>query len=251
MLARISARQRLAYLAIALLLLFGASFSGARYLQPSASVKLNPVEDPTPPSKSVESGATPNSVEPAGNVVVHVAGAVRTPGLVHMTSGDRVGDAIKQAGGAKPNADLDQLNLAAKLVDGTQIFVPVIESVAQVGKSKSTSAKRPKSQIDKRSTYLGGKIHADPLYQPVAPVRPPKVAVNEPKEEKATIAGSVSLNTATQSDFERLPGIGPATAKKIVDYRSQHGQFNSVDELMEVKGIGPKKMEAIRRLVRL
>ena len=145
-------------------------------------------------------------------LVVHVVGAVRRPGLYRLRKGHRVADAVARAGGATRKADLAAINLAAPLVDGTQVLVPhrvAIAGGAPAGSPSGTAA----------SGSTGG-------------ASPP-----------------VSLSTATLEQLDGLPGIGPVTAQKIVDYRTENGPFASVDDLDAVPGIGPATIEDIRDLV--
>ncbi len=142
---------------------------------------------------------------PVRKLLVHVVGAVRTPGLYRLDDGSRVDDAIRAAGGAKPKAALDAINLAAPVADGQQVIVPVRE----------------------RGTA------------------PPGAA------SSGTAAGPVHLNTATLEELDTLPGIGPVTAQKILDYRDEHGAFSSVDELDAVPGIGPARLAELKKLVDL
>lgn len=146
-----------------------------------------------------------------GAVVVHVAGAVRNAGVYRLRAGARVNDALARAGGATPRADLSQVNLAAKVEDGRQVLVP---------RRVATAPAAP-------STAIGT----------TAPGQPAAVPVN--------------LNAATLEQLDTLPGVGPATAQKILDYREQHGGFGSVDELGEVPGIGDVRLAALRDLVRV
>jgi competence protein ComEA len=148
-------------------------------------------------------------VEPVGQVVVHVAGAVRAPGVYVLDLGDRVHDAVAAAGGAGDTADLEGLNLAAALVDGGRVYVPVV-----------------------------GEI--DPA---TVPSRAPGVAAGP------SSLGPIDVNRATAAEFEMLPGVGPATAAAIVDDRERNGPFASVDDLDRVPGIGPAKLSALRDLV--
>lgn len=142
----------------------------------------------------------------ATKLVVHVAGAVREPGLYRLAEGSRVADAVARAGGAAASADTSAINLAAPVVDGMQVVVPA----------------RPVAET--AGDVPGGE----------APVAPP---------------ARVGLSSATVEQLDALPGIGPVTAQKIVDYRAAHGGFSSVDDLDAIPGIGPARVEQLRELV--
>jgi competence protein ComEA len=141
--------------------------------------------------------AEPRAAAP--QLVVHVAGAVRRPGLYRLAEGKRVADAVARAGGAAASADTSAINLAAPLADGMQVVVP--------------------------ARAAGGA------------------------EGEAPAAGRVSLGSASVAELDALPGIGPVTAQKIVDYRAEHGGFRSVDDLDAIPGIGPARVEQLRDLV--
>jgi competence protein ComEA len=142
-------------------------------------------------------------------IVVHVAGAVRHPGVYRLRDGTRVEGAIRRAGGATRKADLDALNLAAKLSDGRQVLVPARVVFARSPGSATATA--------------------------------PPVGAATPG------AGvPVNLNSATIEELDALDGIGPTTAQKIIDYRDAHGGFASVDELDQVDGIGPARLASLR-----
>lgn len=187
-------------------------------------------------------------------VVVHVVGAVRKPGVYKLAANARVHDAIRSAGGAKPNADLEPWNLAALLQDGTQINI-ASKAVAKATKTKTTTAGiRPAAlsgnlpvKVEVPEAYRGGLVAtiADPTKETsTAPKRS-----SGKKAEPAP--SSISLNTATAEQLQALPGVGPSTAEKIIAYRMERGGFSSIDELLAVKGIGPKKLDAMRKYVRL
>jgi competence protein ComEA len=150
------------------------------------------------------------SIDVETAVVVHVAGAVVASGVYRLTGDARVHRAIEAAGGATSDADLDGLNLAAPVVDGQRIYVPVLGEV-------------------------------DPASVPELPAAAPTAA--------GEIAGPIDLNVATAAQLETLPGVGPSTANAIVDDRDRNGPFASVDDLDRVAGIGPAKLAAIRDLV--
>jgi competence protein ComEA len=146
-------------------------------------------------------------------VVVHVVGAVHRPGLYRLDEGARVADAVSRAGGGTRRAYLGGINLAAQLVDGTQVLVPV-RAVARAGASGGAEA------------TVGG-----------------------PGGAAATAGQKLSLSSATAEQLDALPGVGPVTAQKILDYRAEHGAIASVDELDAVPGIGPARLEQLRELV--
>jgi len=148
-----------------------------------------------------------------GRVVVHVAGAVRRPGVYKLASGARVSDAVARAGGARPRADLGALNLAAKLEDGRQVLVPDHVAAPGAGGAAAVSA-------------AGATV-------------------------EGADAPPVNINTATLEQLDTLTGVGPATAQKILDYRRQQGGFGSIEELDEISGIGEKRLATMREEVTL
>jgi len=150
-------------------------------------------------------GGTPS---PAGDIVVHVGGAVRRPGIYELKPGDRVADALEFAV-ARPNADVDALNLAEPVSDGAKIDVP----------------------------RRGAAVES-------AEAMPPSAAT-----ETETAGSPVNVNTADEALLDTIPEVGPATAQAIIEYRTQIGLFTSVEQLIEVTGIGPATLEAMRPFV--
>ncbi|MGH8972188.1 MAG: helix-hairpin-helix domain-containing protein [Acidimicrobiia bacterium] len=161
---------------------------------------------PATPAVSVPASTTTTAV-----VVVHVAGAVVRPGLYRLAAGSRVADAIDLAGGPRPRADLDRLNLAARLVDGQRLAV-------------SRRGEPP----------------------PPGPVETLPAAA-----DTAAPAGPVDLNTAGMAELETLPGVGPATARRILEERTRRGGFRSVRDLLGVPGIGDRRFAELRDRVRV
>lgn len=174
---------------------------------------------PTAPSdESAESPVLNATSQESSEIVVHVAGAVNKPGVVRIPRGSRVDDAIKAAGGFSAQADPDFINLAQPLEDGVQVYVPRKgESVEVRGRIGSASAQT----APQRSQTNGSEVPS----------------------------GKININSATAEELESLPGIGPVTARAIVEYRKQNGGFSSVDELLAVHGIGAKRLEQIRPFV--
>ena len=150
----------------------------------------------------------------APDLVVDICGAVARPGVYHLPAGARVCDLLDAAGGATAQAELSAVNLAAKLADGQQVEVP-------------------KSGQAAVAPAAGG---------PVATVGGGSGATNAP-------AAPVNLNLATVEQLDALPGVGPSTAQKIVDYRTANGSFHSVEDLKNVSGIGDAKFAALKDLV--
>lgn len=166
-------------------------------------------------TQSTVSGGMPNTPGAAGaEIVVDVSGKVREPGVHRLPAGSRVADALKAAGGVRPGTDTDALNRARFLVDGEQVVVGGTAPVPGVGGVPVNGA-------------------------PAAPGAGP-----------AGAAAPVPLNTATVDQLDTLPGVGPVLAQHILDYRTQHGGFRSVDELREVNGIGDRRFADLRNLVR-
>ncbi len=154
----------------------------------------------------------PSGRAPAARIVIDVSGKVRRPGVLQLPVGSRVADALEAAGGVKPGTDLTGLNRARLLIDGEQVAVgvPAAPGPPATGGAPGSGG-----------SGTGG----------------------------AQAAGPVSLNTATVEQLDTLPGVGPVLAQHIVDYRTQHGGFRSVDELREVNGIGARRFADLQALV--
>ncbi len=177
-------------------------------------------------------GATPSvQIDRAdgGRVTVHVAGAVRRPGLYRLPAGSRVDDAVRRAGGPARRADLAAINLAAKVEDGRQVLVP--QRVAVPG----ADGAGPGSAGGVAATAGGGGASGG--------------GVGAVGGATGAAAAPVNLNTATLEQLDTLDGVGPGIAQRILDYRQQHGGFGRVEELGEVPGIGAKRLATLTPLV--
>ncbi len=159
-------------------------------------------------------------------VRIHVAGAVVHPGVYTVSSSARVVDAVRAAGGATSRADLERINLAQTIVDTEQIFVPSRTSRT----TKVTVAPRLRPS---RTTI--------PVVASTVPASVPSAT-----SSVATTAPLINLNSATAAQLDTLPGVGPSTAKAIISYRNRKGPFGKVEDLLNVPGIGPAKVAAIR-----
>jgi competence protein ComEA len=175
---------------------------------------------------AAESSSAPPSPEPDDapaadqEVVVHVSGAVKDPGLVHLPAGSRVADALEACGGTTAKADEAALNLARPLADGEHIHVPTPGEDVPDQDEDQAQEQAPSTDPGDGSGPEAGTEVGDP----------------------------VDLNTADASALETLPGIGPSIAQRILDHRELNGPFAGVDDLLEVSGIGPATLEKIRPL---
>lgn len=184
----------------------------------SADVPAAAATDP------VDSDASSGVPAPTASdeLVVHVAGEVRRPGVYRLPGGSRVNDAIVQAGGFGRKADADALNLAALLTDGARIYVPKPGETPPVVPTGSAETTGDSTGSDPAGTDPSGAASGDDV---------------------------LNLNEASIDELETLPGIGPVTAQAIIDHREEHGGFASVDELDDVTGIGPVTLDNVRQLV--
>ncbi len=159
------------------------------------------------PGVAVPKLATPAAAVSSAlpDVVVDVAGKVRRPGLVKLSAGSRVADAIAAAGGVLPATSTVGMSLARRLIDGEQVVVGEPQPVGAVGQAMGSPA----------------------------------------------ASGPLDLNAATVSDLDTLPGIGPVLAQRVVDWRTAHGAFTSIDQLRQISGLGGKKFDALAPLVRV
>lgn len=177
------------------------------------------------PRPSATAGQPPALDRP---VVVSVVGLVHAPGLVTLAPGARIADALQAAGGAADGADTIGLNMARPLVDGEQIVVGLAPVAGQpITLRSSIGAATPAP-----GTATSGGPHPGP----------------QPSSKPSEV---IDLNTATVEQLDALPGIGPVTAAAIVAWRQANGKFTSVDQLADVDGIGPARLDKLRSLVRV
>lgn len=177
-------------------------------------------------SNTIASNTDASSALPTGaNITVYVSGEVVKPGVYVLMATSRVIDALQAAGGATNQADLVVVNLAAPLVDAAQVFIP------RIGSTPRVTLPRPHAGIN--LPIAGGSGGAGV------------------GGGATSAAGIVDINSATLSDLDALPGVGPSTAQAIIDYRTANGPYVSVDDLLNVRGIGPSKLAAMRARVRV
>jgi competence protein ComEA len=156
---------------------------------------------------------TPKPTPTIASLVVDVRGAVSNPGVYTLPAGSRVQDALALAGDVLANADTRTLNLARKLNDGEQIYVPAQGEptpILPASSSRSSSARTPTAAMP---------------------------------------TGKININTATLAELDMLPGVGAAIAQRIIDYRTQNGDFKKLDDLKKVRGIGDALFNQIKDLI--
>lgn len=152
-------------------------------------------------------------------IVVDMAGEVRKPAVYILPEGSRVYQGIEAAGGLTEQADTRNTNLAAMLQDGIKLYIP---------SKKEVKAAEKESGLSAGSNYVGGST---------------SISASESKTEK------INLNTANSEGLQKLPGVGPQTAAKIIEYRNSYGLFKKIEDLMNVSGIGEKTFEKLKAMI--
>ncbi len=163
----------------------------------------------------------PISLQPAPTkspIAVHVIGAVPRPGLYEFAEGARVQDAIDAAGGLLTSANIDSINLAAFLEDGVQLTIPFKDGQAPAAEPSQGGAIELPGSTEESST-----TEANP--------------------------DLININTASLEELDELPGIGPTIAQRIIDYRDANGPFQTIEDLLNVSGVGPSTFEQIKDLI--
>lgn len=189
---------------------------------PAATVPPSLLSEQSPAASFESPQATPSQV------AVYVCGAVHRPGVYRVGPGARVNDAIDRAGGALAEADLEQLNLAQALSDGMKVDVPKKGQVLASTIVQDETASAFGATTSHRSRHRSGR-----------------------SSHKLQPGQSLDINTATEAELTQLPGVGPGLARRIIEYRTANGPFQTVDDLQNVSGIGPSKFDRMAPFIRL
>ena len=211
-----------------------------------------PAASPSPTGEGEPAASPAAPPNASAEIVVHVAGAVKKPGVYHLLSGARNDDAIQKAGGPTAEANTDGINLASRVEDGSQLYLP-------------TRKQHPEGGADAPTTTANAA--------PISPVSSPSTKPNEKTGAKAgshTVAkstgsakggkggkfsapgqGTVNINTANAEELQRIPGIGPAMAERILDFRKTNGKFTAPEDMLQISGIGEKKFAKMQPYVRV
>ena len=185
----------------------------------------------------------------AARVRVHVIGEVRTPGVVTVPADARTADAIAAAGGAARGAQTERINLAAPLVDGQQVLVPGADTTQEQLEAVQAQAGGSAGGGDETPEGAGAAASGGVPEGGGADSGAADGGADGGTGNGGGDAGAVDLNTADSTALQTLPGVGPATAEKIIAHREQVGQFQSLTDLDAVSGIGPATLERLAPLV--
>ena len=142
-------------------------------------------------------------------IVIHIAGAVKTEGIIFLKEGARLNEAIEKAGGTLEEADMTQVNLACQLEDGMKVYIPKKGEVMEENQTDTATSEKENNNTSKK----------------------------------------ININKATQSELETLPGIGPSTAEKIISHREEKGKFKTIENIKDVSGIGEAKYNSIKDFI--
>lgn len=202
----------------ALLVIVGVTASrvpampGSRHL----TIRDQPATNPMPRRTVIGPSLQAGTEAPITDVLVHVAGAVKSPGVYRLPSTGRVNDAMKAAGGPKANANTDAVNLAAHLQDGTRIYFPTTGQ-----QPAGTNPDPGGSGSAHASTGKSGKL-------------------TDPSQ------GQIDIGSADAAELQRVPGIGPAMAERILEARQHSQGFRTLEDIRHISGIGAKKFERMK-----
>jgi len=217
----------------------GTGNSGGSADSPSAGTPAVDVGNPAQPQDSASDAEASPTVP---TISVYVSGDVARPGVYSVPEGSRVVSAVTAAGGANPDADLEQINLAQKLSDGDHITVYRKGEVAP-----TPTASNPSVTAGTSETNPSGAT--TPTAGAPAPTQTTGSSSGQSGAAKPTPGVKINLNTATAADLEQLPGIGPSLAQRIIADRTQNGPFKSLDDLARISGIKAGIIARIRDYV--
>lgn len=176
------------------------------------------------------SGENSEEVEENEKIAIHITGEVQKTGIIYLKKGARIADAIKIAGGATKNANLNRVNLAYVLEDGQKIYIP--NKKDKINKEEYIISNSGENVMVEEGKNTGNNN------------------TNNIKDGKSTnvkgVISKVNINLASQSDLETLPGIGPSLAQRILEYRKENGKFQKIEDIQNVKGIGDAKYNKIK-----
>lgn len=218
----------------------GAIALAFAYFAPHRSDSVVVADDSPPPPQAIASAevAAPASPSP-GEIAVYVCGAIRHVGVFRLAPGSRVVDAVTQAGGLAGDADQEAINLAEPLVDGMKIDVP--KKGARLSTYSFDGGSTAYDVASTGASTTGSSSHRSTHHR----------SSGRSGASKLQPGQTVDVNTASESELERLPGVGPSLARRIIEYREANGPFATPDDLQNVSGIGPSKFAKMEAFVRV
>jgi len=166
-------------------------------------------------------------------IFVDVGGAVNINGLFALPAGSRVADAIEAAGGLKEDANVKYINRATVLYDGDRLYIPTDNEV------RNGTAPPTAGQVTASGGYGGSGGNG-------STGSPPYNGPDETSDSNSTSNGLININTADSAELQKLNGVGPVTAQKIIDYRTKSGGFRRIEDITNVSGIGAKTFERLK-----
>lgn len=172
----------------------------------------------------IEENKQEESSKETKKIIVHVSGAVQNEGVIELEENSRIADAIEKAGGFREDAYTKDVNLAYKLEDGMKIYIPTMEE----------------KENEKTNVIVESNIETENNNS----------SYSNASDGKNTNS-KVNINTASKEELDTLPGIGPSTAEKIINYRKEKGKFKSIEEIKDVSGIGDSKYENIKDMIEI
>ncbi len=215
MLDNLTKKQKVIVLVIAIVVAIGMIYFIYNKNQITDDVNL---ENDILVSENVAKEKSLNTTE-ENEVIIHITGSVKNPGIVRLKEGSRIEDAIEAAGGLTENADISKVNLAYVVDDGTKIKIPSSQE-EDIGDEEIIDSGSGENIIIEKNTTSSNKS-----------------------------SKTININKATETELQTLPGIGASLASRIIEYRSQTGKFGSIEEIKNVNGIGDSKFENIKDLI--
>lgn len=172
----------------------------------------------------IEENKQEESSKETKKIIVHVSGAVQNEGVIELEENSRIADAIEKAGGFREDAYTKDVNLAYKLEDGMKIYIPTMEE----------------KENEKANVIVESGIETENNNNSYSNT-----------DEGKNVNSKVNINTASKEELDTLPGIGPSTAEKIINYRKENGKFKSIEGIKDVSGIGDSKYENIKDMIEI
>ena len=215
MLDNLTKKQKVIILVIAIVVAIGMIYFIYNKNQITDDVNL---ENDILVSENVAKEKSLNTTE-ENEVIIHITGSVKNPGIVRLKEGSRIEDAIEAAGGLTENADISKVNLAYVVDDGIKIKIPSSQE-EDIGDEEIIDSGSGENIIIEKNTTSSNKS-----------------------------SQTININKATETELQTLPGIGASLASRIIEYRSQTGKFGSIEEIKNVNGIGDSKFENIKDLI--